>query len=157
LRNRILEIVVFLMDYLRENGGPVGEVDDLSEQLTEMGYSDIEISSAYSWILEKMDRTPETCYSGFPANHASARVLTAEERGQLSPEAYGFLIKVRYLGLVDGEQLESILDRLALLGSAPVALDQVKLLASSILFRDGEDPRPLESADSDGRVTDFYH
>lgn len=135
MRNRILEIVVFLMDYLQQ-GNVAGSFlpDEISSTLEQMGYSDNEISSAYRWMLDRINDVPEACYSKFAKSPISNRILTPIERQQISPDAIGFLMKLKNFSLIDDEQLESSIERAVQLGTFPVTESQMKLLASSILF-----------------------
>ena len=134
--DRILEIVVQLMDHLRDNQGEFGEMDELVLELKGLGYTDNEISSAYSWLMERYDMTVNTYYAEFPDQHHSNRILTHYERFQLTTEAYGFLIKLLNHGLIDDEQFESILERSTMFSPKPITIDQVKLVSSAVIFRD---------------------
>ena len=134
MRNRILEIVVFLMDFLQHGAGGNFRPDEISSTLEEMGYSDNEINSAYKWMLERLNDTPETYFSKFSKVPFSHRILTATERHQISPEAYGFLLKLRNFSLIDDEQFEASIERAIQLGNYPVSENQMKLLVSSVLF-----------------------
>jgi len=141
--DRILEIVVHLMDHLRDHHGEFGEMDDLVLELKGLGYTDGEISSAYSWVMERFDITDNTYYSQFPDQHHSNRILTHYERYQLTTEAYGFLIKLLHHELIDDEQFESVLERSTLFSPKPVTIDQVKLIASAVVFREITDIESL--------------
>jgi len=134
MRNRILEIVVFLMDYLQHGNGGNFRPDDISNTLEQMGYSDNEINSAYKWMLDRLNDTPETYFSKFPKEPFSHRILTSTERQQISADAYGFLLKLRNFSLVDDEQFEASIERAVQLGNYPVSESQMKLLVSSVLF-----------------------
>ncbi len=132
--NRILEIVVYLMDHMRENHGRLPGVDDLSPDLRNLGYSDSEISSAYSWVMDRYESSHETYYSSFPKQHSSNRILTGFERSLFSTEAHGFLVRLMNLDLIDDEQLESIIERGGVFGPRLVTVDQVKVIASAVVF-----------------------
>ncbi len=134
--NRILEIVVYLMDHMWENQGRLPSVDDLSPDLKNRGYSESEITSAYSWVMDRYESAHETYYSRFPQTHSSNRILTAEERSRFSTEAFGFLIRLLNLRLIDDEQLESIIERGVLFGPETVDVDQAKLIVSAVVFEE---------------------
>ena len=136
MRNRILEIVVFLMDFMREHSEQQAAPDDISLELKDMGYSEQEIDTAYNWFLEQFNTSIEEYYADFPENGSSIRILTNEERHQLSAEAYGFLLKLLNNQIIDPEQFESILERVVLLVGEPINLDQMKIIVSSVLFRE---------------------
>ena len=139
MRNRILEIVVFLIDYMQGANTPGSGSDDVSSVLEAEGYSEDEISSAYSWLLQHYDSAPEQYFSDFPPSPTSVRILTPSERTQLSSQAQGFLLKLLHLSLIDSEQLEMVLERVSTFGPRAVNLDQMKLIASSVVLEDLED------------------
>lgn len=139
VESKILEIVVYLIDHIRENQGQLSDMDDVSSDLRSMGYTDNEISSAYCWVMDRYGTSDQVYFSEFPDEHNSLRVLTGSERYQFSADAQGFLFRILNLGLIDDEQLEMILDRGTMLGPKPVNLEQIKLIASSFVFSDAAD------------------
>ena len=151
MRNRILEIVVLLIDYFREHQDHFMNVEDLSTTLKARGYTDSEISSAYSWLLERYDDAPERYFSDIPEFPTSNRVLSESERYIVSPEAHGFLLKLLNLAVIDNEQFETILERAGVVASLPLTLDQAKMIVSSVIFRDleGIDRISMFDAESD--------
>lgn len=157
MRNRIFEIVAFLIDYTQGDMGRLSDTDDLWGALEDQGYSDDEISSAYSWLLKRFDSPPQQLFSAFPKTHSSNRILTSSEGSQLTTEAHGFLIKLLNLSLIDDEQLETIMDRVSIFGPKPVALDQIKFIASSVAFSDLDELDGLSLFDADGDLSSFLN
>ena len=139
MRNRILEIVVFLIDFMQGNKGNLSGPDDLSSVLEAEGYSQDEISTAYSWLLQRFDNAPEQYFSDIPQMNSSTRVLTPTERLQLTADDKGFLLKLVNLSLVDHEALEAVMERVSVFGSKSVSLEQIKLIASSVVLTDVEE------------------
>lgn len=137
--NRVLEILFYLMDRLHEAPGRAASLNDVAGDLKGLGYSDDEINSAYAWLLEHGQGATETLYSDFPSTAGSSRILTELERSRFVPDAYSFLVRTVTVGLIDPEQLEAILDRVAVLGQRPVTLSQLKLLVSLIAFGGPDD------------------
>jgi len=138
MRNRILEIVVFLMDYMRDNSEKSSGTDELSATLVDMGYSEHEINTAYDWFLDQFSSNTEEYYSAFPVGSFSSRIFTEQERLQLSTDAQGFLLKLNNSGILNDEQLELILERTMLLTGEPISLEQIKIIVSSVIFKDYE-------------------
>jgi uncharacterized protein Smg (DUF494 family) len=157
MRNRVFEIVVFLIDYMQGDAARLSDTDDLWATLESQGYSEDEISSAYSWLLKRFENHPQRYFSSFPATPSSHRVLTASERSQLTTEAYGFLIKLSNTSVLSDEQFETIMNRLSAFGPMPVTLDQIKLLASSVVFSELDEFDAIELFDSDGDHTSFVN
>ena len=157
MRNRILEIVVFLMDFMREHSERQPAPDDISLELKDMGYSDTEINTAYSWFLEQFNSSIEEYYTDFPDNANSIRVLTEEERQQLSSESYGFLLKFLNNRIVDSEQFEAILERVLLLTGEAIDVDRMKIIVSSVLFKEIEQGDVGMFFDSLTEQSTFFH
>ncbi len=145
MSERILEIVIFLMDYMRSDQDRFADTADFSLTLRNMGYSDNEISSAYFWLMNRFDNAPEEIFADFPMMHHAMRVLSQEERLQLSTGAYGLLLKLLNLALIDDEDLETILERVNIFGAEPISKDQIKMVASSIVFDDFNDLGDLDA------------
>src|SRR5438552_18502393 len=88
---RILEIVVFLLTEIRQNK-QVSEID--LKPLSERGYTQGEISTAFSWLFERgFDARKTKNFEGF-------RMFHEIERRALSREAQGYLLQLRALGVL---------------------------------------------------------
>ncbi len=135
MQDRILEIVVYLMNQLNDQQGNLGSLDEMSADLRSMGFTDNEISSAYNWLLKHFDDYPESfSEGGRTVSNKSIRVLSEAERKVISPEAFGYLLQLRYINLLTTEQLEMILDRCTLFDAEPIDLGDMKVLASAMMF-----------------------
>ncbi|UCD63584.1 MAG: DUF494 family protein [Candidatus Zixiibacteriota bacterium] len=155
MRNRILEIVVFLMDYMRDAHEHQSEADDVSAALRNLGYSDQEISAAYNWFLEQFKGAPEQFFSKFPKDRSSQRVLTNTERAFISPEAHGFLIKLLHGRVITEEQMEAIIEKSAFFASEPISIEQIKIISSAVVFNETDDlesPAILSPAEDRSRL-----
>lgn len=148
MKNRILEIVIFLMDFLKDKADNQTGVDVLSLALKDLGYSEQEISTAYSWFLEQFNGSSNQYFSDFPQNHSSTRVLTTAERMKISPDAHGFLMKLLNNSLIKDEQLEMIIEKVSAMVPDSVSLEQMKLIASSVIFKEFENYEDLNIIDT---------
>ena len=157
MRNRILEIVVFLMDFMREHSERQPAPDDISLELIDMGYTDSEINTAYSWFLEQFNSSVEEYYKGFPENANSTRVLTDEERMHLSADSYGFLLKLLNNRIVNSEQFEAILERILLLSGETIDVDRMKINVSSVLFKEVEQVDVSLFFEASNEQSNFFH
>jgi Smg protein len=131
MRERIVEIIVYLMSELR-NDIPLNEID--LSVLTSHGYSPTEISTAFTWLYDKIN-TGEKMVSHVSASSPhSFRVLHDAERMVLSSEAYGYLIQLREIGLIAESDIESIIDRVMLAGYPVAGLAEVKSITAAVLL-----------------------
>lgn len=138
MHDRILEIVVYLMSHLNDRQDGLSSLDEMSTDLRSMGFTDNEISSAYSWLLKHFENYPGNfAISSDKADIRSVRILSDLERKLISPEAYGYLLQLKQLGLITIEQMEMILDRATLFDSDPLDISDIKILASATLFENG--------------------
>lgn len=144
MQDKILEIVVYLMNRLTDHQGSLSNFDEMSADLRSMGFTDTEISSAYNWLLKHFEDYPDSfSYAHNKKISSSAvRILSEMERNVISPEAYGYLLQLRHLDLLTTEQLEMILDRCALFVNEPIGLNEIKLLASVAMFDSGSSEFP---------------
>ena len=136
--NRVLEIVVFLMSHIRDHQGQLDNLDDVSSYLKSNGFTENEISSAYSWVLDQIQSDSQFLLNNDNGN-GSFRVLSDQERRIFTTGALGYMLQLNYLGLINNSQMELILDRGSLLGSTPIDLEQLKLIIGSMLFREFDD------------------
>jgi hypothetical protein len=57
------------------------------------------------------------------------RVLSAHERAIVTPEAWGYLLRLQSQGSIDAEQLERVLDLVAGSGVRPVGIEEIRAAA----------------------------
>ena len=70
----------------------------------------------------------------------SQRVLSDQERGSLSPEAWGYLLDLKRLGSLDAGQFERVLERLSASGVRPVGVEMAHQVAMRVaLARAGQE------------------
>ena len=68
------------------------------------------------------------------------RVLSAEERGSLTTEAWGYLIDLRSRGALDADQFERVLETLTSLDERPVAVERAREVAARVALEADGDP-----------------
>lgn len=131
MKDRVVEILVFLMSEMQENK-PLHEVD--LSQLRDRGYTTSEISAAFSWLYEN-SRTEriESIRSG-RAGAGSRRMLHDAEKAVLSIAAQGYIIQLNELGLVDDREVEIILERAMSSGYAGLTVQEVRDIVATVLF-----------------------
>ena len=133
---RVMEIILFLVGEMRRNK-QLGDID--LAKLADRGYTENEVSTAFSWLFDKMalsvsqsnvtDLPPERELGASPF-----RIYHDLEQSFLSGEARGYLIQLRELGLMKDSEMELLIDRLWFVGSQDVSLEDVRDLAAAIIF-----------------------
>ena len=132
---KILEIVIYLVKRLEENGGRLDKINEMAADLRNQGFTDNEINSAYMWVIDQY-RQP-----GFVVHRAGSfnkrdfrRVLSEYERNFFTTEGYGALIQMRNLSIIDDTQLEMIIERAMLSGQEQLDSEAVRTLAWSFII-----------------------
>jgi uncharacterized protein Smg (DUF494 family) len=136
MRNRVLEIVVMLMDSVQENDTWISDIDDMSSTLRSMGYTDQEISSAFGWLAERFHHAGDRFFVNFSRVQSTNRILSQHERLRWTPDAYGFLLKLFNYGLITNEQAEMIIEQALVYTPREVNVERVKRIAAALMFAD---------------------
>lgn len=144
MRNSIVDLIVLLARRVR-----LGEsLNDIKDD-TLKNFDKSEISAAYSWILQKYPVTENTPVPGnaylksdkttkIPSNKANPdhnhRVLHFAERMLITPEAYGYLLEMVEIGIIDQHVMESVIEKVMFHTSEKITLEQVKKMIAEHLF-----------------------
>jgi|WetSurMetagenome_2_1015567.scaffolds.fasta_scaffold46194_3 uncharacterized protein Smg (DUF494 family) len=134
MQERIIEIVMFLLSEIRRTKKPLGELD--IHELEDRGYSQAEITSAFSWIHERYSGDPAS-RTEWTARSGSFRILHPAERMVISPEAYGYLLQLHALGMVTQEDVEVVVERSMMSGLERITVPEIQSIVMGMLF-DGD-------------------
>jgi uncharacterized protein Smg (DUF494 family) len=130
MHERIVEILLFLVSELKSNK----QLNDIDVSfLTKSGYTQSEISTAFSWLFERMSVGQPIATSG-AATETSFRFLNEAEKMVISPEGYGYLLQCLQLGLLRNSDIETIIDRIMAAGFSNVGVAEMKSFVAGMLF-----------------------
>lgn len=130
---RIIEIIVFVIAELQSKRN----ITDFDlKQLQNLGYTNSEISTAFSWLADKFE-FPEESFDETTTQSSSFRVLYSAERELFTKEAYSELIQMQTLKIISNDQLEIILDRIMYSGSELIDSRRLKQITAQVVFNDG--------------------
>jgi uncharacterized protein Smg (DUF494 family) len=110
----------------------LGEID--LRVLSDKGYTQNEISTAFSWLFDKIHLGDNILPTGRRRSQHSHRVLHDAERNVITAEAYGYLLEMRELGLLDDMEIELIIDRIMMAGFGSVTIVEMKSVVASVMF-----------------------
>ncbi len=135
MSERVVEILVYLMSQIREKNGGIEGIDGVSKELLNQGYTENEINAAFSWLFDKIQMDQEEILAESSVElHHSFRVLHEAEKLVIRPEAQGYLIQLKELGIISESDLEQIIERAMMLGVNAVTANDIKSLVVSLLF-----------------------
>jgi uncharacterized protein Smg (DUF494 family) len=138
-----MQDVLDLLTFIAESVGRGDGIEGIRSVLKEKGYSENEINLAFNYFLLTSGARQRA------TGASKARVLHPVENVFVSPEAYGHLLKLRALKIIDDSQMEKIIDMALTDTDHPVDVDQMKRAAYKVLFRVEETDEPPSSTDND--------
>lgn len=132
-------------------------LEALGQGLQESGLTESELQSALLALRGLAGTAPDPATGGearldVAPGHRSQRVLSAEERESLSPEAWGFLLALQQRGSLDPGQFERVLDRLTTSGVRPVGVELAREVAVRVAFPVPDHAGSLEQGAGDGEL-----
>lgn len=137
---RIMEILVLLMDEFEGKNWKTDQMDQMSENLIQRGYTEQEINTAFYWLYHRFDwdsKAPPYLLDIHDPADTSHRVLHSLEQSYVTPEAFGYLLQLKHLKLITSKEMEEIIERLLILDIQPSGVEDVKSIVQSMLFEDG--------------------
>lgn len=94
-------------------------------------YKPAEISAAYSWIENRYQTGSNATRTVKPESH---RVLHYAEKILITSEAYGYLIELSELGVLDQAGMEAIIEKIMFNSTDRISLDKLKSMVQEQLF-----------------------
>lgn len=139
--NRLIDLVVLVAELSERKGKSLRELD---QELVGRGYSSKEIEQAMFWLSSQ--RRSGVLYAGSSTKPAH-RVLSPWESMCLDSDAYGYLLHLQNLGIIDQDQFEKIVTRILPIGGEKLPLGELKTLAGYVIFNVGAEDHDDESFD----------
>ncbi len=131
MKEKVVEILVFIMSEIQENKR-LQEID-ISE-LKNKGYTQSEISAAFTWLYDNIQQGDAQRSRAKDIARGSHRVFHEAERQILSTEAQGYLMQLRELGLLDDNDLETVIERAMMSGYQKLSVEEVRDVVTAVLF-----------------------
>ncbi len=131
MKEKVVEILVFIMSEIQENKR-LQEID-ISE-LKNKGYTQSEITAAFTWLYDNIQQGDAQRPRATDIARGSHRVFHEAERQILSTEAQGYLMQLRELGLLDDNDLETVIERAMMSGYQKLSVEEVRDVVTAVLF-----------------------
>jgi uncharacterized protein Smg (DUF494 family) len=128
---KIIEIIVYVIAELRQNK-KINEID--IEKLKKRGYTKSEISTAFSWLVDRVDMPEKMLFTGNQENCCSFRLLHEVERELFTDEAWGELIQLQSLGIIKNEHIEMLIERAIMMGVGEIESQHIKNFVAQVVF-----------------------
>ena len=131
---RLVEILMYVIGEIRSQRVELEEVETMSDDLLQRGFTPREVATALSFFIERFQKRVEHREPDDVQLPHSQRVLHRIEKLFLNPKAYGYLLQLQHLGVLDARDIEMILEQILMVGHSRVTEDEVKLIVASHLL-----------------------
>lgn len=132
MSEKIVEIIVFVISELRQNK-QISEID--IDSLLDLGYTNSEISTALSWLVDRVEFSEDTAFGEAHPKASSFRVLHDAESELFTKKAWGEMIQLSSLGILTNENIETLIEKAALMGISKIDVKQLKTYVASAVFQ----------------------
>lgn len=135
MNERVVEILIYLMSEIRENHGDMEQINGISKDLKKQGYTENEINTAFSWLFERIKSDTQQLYqSEHTSTVHSYRMLHEVEKIVITPAAYGYILQLQRLEIIDVNEVEQVIERAMMLGVSKVDVNDIKAIVASLFF-----------------------
>jgi uncharacterized protein Smg (DUF494 family) len=104
------------------------------DELQGLGYTHAEISTALSWLVDRLEFSEKFALPKEFGGSTAHRVFHRAEREILTLDAYGELIQMQQLGLITNEQTEMLIEKASLMGANSVDVHQLRYFVANAVF-----------------------
>jgi uncharacterized protein Smg (DUF494 family) len=133
---RLVEIIISIVDRLVDQAASSKTVESLTRTLVGEGYTIGEINTAFMWLYHTVDESffEEGRVLREYTKKPTLRMLNDFEKSLISPQAYGYILQLSQLGLLDDLQIEELIERAIYTCAETVELNDVKRIVPSIIL-----------------------
>lgn len=134
MQNNVIDLIIYLVKRMH-----IGiQLKDIKLDALR-GYNNSELSAAYSWLMQKYESGDPDQRKKILENIPPPRVLHPSELHQISTEAYGYLLELYYLGILDAARMERLIEYAMFRPDGKTDITDIKEWVAGIIF-DSEYP-----------------
>ncbi len=97
-------------------------------------YNHSEISAAYSWLIHNYETSDRQKLKRAKDHRPAPRALHPSERSHIAPDAYGYMLELYYLGIIDAAGMERLIEYAMFRLDGRTELSDIKQWAGGLLF-----------------------
>lgn len=141
MNEKLIEIIIWVITQVRSGATEQTNINALLEQ----GFTDKEISTAFSWLTDKLQNITGNEIKKIQTTATSAyRFLSSEEEDIFTKDALKTIQQLQALGLLTNEHLDAMIERAFLFGLRKIDADMIKQYIAIFMF----DAPPVEYSGS---------
>ncbi len=130
--DRIIEILIFVLSELMQNK----DLDDINiSELTKLGYTNDEITMAFTWIVEQLDNSGNLSGADLNDDDSGFRVLNDAESELFTMDTWGEIIHLKNLGMLNNQSIEALIDWAVMMGIDNMTKEQLSEYLAFNVFK----------------------
>jgi Smg protein len=130
MQDKVVEIIVYILSEIKE----IKQLSEINvDTLSEQGYSDSEINTAFAWIYSKLDEG-ELIFQDEGEVSKSHRLFNPVENRIFTVDAKGYLLLLRELGLLNDLDIDLVIERVLLSGYQRINTSELKKFIATIIL-----------------------
>jgi uncharacterized protein Smg (DUF494 family) len=132
---RMMHLFSLIADQVQNRQELFDEEEKIMQALLNDGYRLHEADAALTLMQTLVQKQSEELFTpaAMPA-WSGLRAMNREERGRFTIEAFGFVTKLRHLGIISEDQREELLERAMTAYTERIELEHIKTLIAFTLF-----------------------
>ena len=131
---RFLDVLNFVLDEMNESGSGDLDLETIVDVMQDEGFSDAEIQSAMSWIMNNGDGFERNSVPLSNVPRPMWRTLNEIEEQTISPKAYSYLFHLRQLNILTDDNMEKVIDRAVDLRLFNMNVEDMKDLIAAVVL-----------------------
>ncbi|MPM71292.1 Protein Smg [bioreactor metagenome] len=131
MSERIIDVIVWVILQLKTD-----KLEDIKmKNLLEQGFTEKEISTAFSWLMEKLESDSPNEFLMLQAFPSKAfRVFQDTEKDFFTKDAYGSIVRLLSIGLISNEHVEMMIHTAEAFGFQQISDEMVKQYVAVYMF-----------------------
>lgn len=136
MNDKVIEILIHLLGHLKDHDMDAESLNEFSDGLVTRGYDEREVIEAIQWFLDKLNSRTVLSTDIMEQQTNAVRVLHEYERMNIAPSTFGYLLRLKNLGVVTGAQMERILDYFLIAGHREQHESEINEIVAEIIFEE---------------------
>ena len=134
MEERIVEIIVYLLNEMQQDRAQLEKIN-LTKELLSKGYTDNEINLGFSWICNRSSISPLRKKYDINNYNEDDDHSVSIDKIVISPDAYGYLIHLIKLGVLNDNDVELLAESALSFGKSNIDVEDLKSIVASIIFK----------------------
>jgi len=134
MRQRVFEVLFYLIDQWKRLGSVQKENGALLQELEDLGFQPIEIFAAFRW-MQSLESLEKRLGENQPISTQSMRQFTPLECLRLDSECRGYLLFLEQAHVLDSQTRELVIERALAMDPDELTLERLKCLVLIVLMR----------------------